>query len=261
MTEADAVQRRLDAIEHAGPSSDLATGLGLAEDIEAINDVLDRLLQRKAELLHASRSELAGDLTIADTISPDEAGDIVDLLLSGTTSGRRLVEILKLQADWMLRLTSDKDLASVFLKTANVVAGTCIGFLGHRAVRDLDFDLCILDEASKATATEALVPLARARKWILIGDTRQLPPMDEELLRSRTKLEEYGLEADFVATTVFDHLINATAFPIQQELVEQYRMIRPIGDLISTCFYDEKLKSPEQKESRATTFYSVRYRG
>jgi predicted ATPase len=242
--EADAVQRRLDALAESAPSSDLATGLGLTEDVEATRDVLDRLLKRKVELLKASRSELAGALTIRDAITPEEARDAVDLLLSDTTSARHLLEVLKLQADWMLRLTSDRDLANVFLKTANVVAGTCIGFLGHPAVRDLDFDLCILDEASKATATEALVPLARARKWILVGDTRQLPPMDEELLRSRTKLEEYGLDPDFVATTLFDQLINETAFPVQQELVEQYRMIRPIGDLISTCFYDEKLKSP-----------------
>jgi hypothetical protein len=244
MTEADAVQRRLDALAESAPSSDLATGLGLTEDAEATRDILDRLLERKKELLKASRSELAGALTIRDAITPEEARDAVDLLLSDTTSARRLLEVLKLQADWMLRLTSDKDLASVFLKTANVVAGTCIGFLGHPAVRDLDFDLCVLDEASKATATEALVPLARARRWFLVGDTRQLPPMDEELLRSKAKLEEYGLDPDFVATTVFDHLISATDFPVQQELVEQYRMIRPIGDLVSTCFYDGKLKSP-----------------
>lgn len=244
MTEVEAMQRKVDSLASSAPSSDLATGLGLTEDVEATRDVLERLLKRKEELLKASRIELAGALTIRDAITPEEARDAVDLLLGDTTSARRLLRVLKLQADWMLRLTSDRELANVFLKTANVVAGTCIGFLGHPAIRDLDFDLCILDEASKATATEALVPLARARRWILVGDTRQLPPMDEELLRSKTKLEEYGLDPEFVATTVFDKLINETAFPVQQELIEQYRMIRPIGDLVSTCFYDEKLKSP-----------------
>ncbi|WP_433367668.1 AAA domain-containing protein [Streptosporangium sp. CA-115845] len=244
LAEVDIVQRRVKALSNSAPSSDLATGLGLAEDMEATRDLLDRLFERKEELIKASRSDLAGALTIREAISQEEARDAVELLLDGESSARHLLQVLKLQADWMLRLTSDKHLANVFLKTANVVAGTCIGFLGHSAVRDLDFDLCILDEASKATATEALVPLARAHKWILVGDTRQLPPMDEELLRSKAKLEEYGLDPQFVSTTVFDYLIKETAFPIQQELVEQYRMIRPIGDLVSTCFYDEKLKSP-----------------
>ena len=245
LTEIDVVENRVSDLSGSGPSSDLATGLGLAEDVETNRDLLDRLLERKGELLKSGRAEIAGALTLRDEITPEEVYAAIDLLLDGTSSALHLVTLLKLQADWMLRLTSDKNLASVFLQTANVVAGTCVGFLGHRAVRDLDFDLCILDEASKATATEALVPLARARQWILVGDTRQLPPMDEELLRSTAKLEEYGLDRDFVATTLFDYLIGRTASPIQQELVEQYRMIRPIGDLVSTCFYDEKLRSPK----------------
>jgi serine/threonine protein kinase len=244
LTEVGALQDRVEALADSSPSSDLATGLELAEDVEGTRDRLDRLLQRKEELLRTSRAELAGALTIRDAITPEEARDAVELLLGGTSSGQRLLQVLALQADWMLRLTSDRHLASVFLKTANVVAGTCVGFLRHPAVRDLEFDLCILDEASKATATEALVPLARAHSWILVGDTRQLPPMDEELLGSKAKLEEYGLDRNFVATTLFDYLIRETAPPIQQSLIEQYRMIRPIGDLVSTCFYNEELKSP-----------------
>lgn len=245
LDEISVVENRVASLSQSEPSSDLATGLGLAEDVETNRDLLDRLLERKEELLRSGRAEIAGELTLRDAITPDEARDAIDLLLAGTSSAFRLVNLLKLQADWMLRLTSDKNLATVFLKTANVVAGTCIGFLGHRAVRDLDFDLCILDEASKATATEALVPLARARQWILVGDTRQLPPMDEDLLRSAAKLEEYGLDRGFVSTTLFDYLIAKTTSPVQQELVEQYRMVRSIGDLVSTCFYDGKLKSPK----------------
>lgn len=244
IAEVELIEERVHRLETSAPSSDLTTGLELAEDVETTRDQLDRLLKRKGELLEASRRELAGDLTISDSISSEEARIAVDLLLGGTQSGQRLLQTLKLQADWMLRLTSDKHLASVFLKTANVVAGTCIGFLGHPAVRDLEFDLCILDEASKATATEALVPLVRARRWILVGDVRQLPPMDEELLQAKQKLDEYGLDRDFVETTLFDHLLRSTTAPIHQELIEQYRMVRPIGDLISTCFYDEKLRSP-----------------
>ncbi|MEV1069846.1 AAA domain-containing protein [Streptomyces sp. NPDC050263] len=245
LAEISVVENRVIDLSNSGPSSDLATGLGLAEDVETNRDLLDRLLERKEELLESGRAEIGSALTLRDAITADEARDAIDLLLDGTDSAFHLVDLLKLQADWMLRLTSDTNLANVFLRTANVVAGTCIGFLGHRAVRDLDFDLCILDEASKATATEALVPLARARQWILVGDTRQLPPMDEELLRSKAKLEEYGLDREFVATTLFDYLIGNTSSPIQQELIEQYRMIRPIGDLVSTCFYDEKLRSPK----------------
>ena len=39
------------------------------------------------------------------------------------------------------------------------------------------FDTVIMDEASKATPPELLMPLCFGRKSIIIGDHRQLPPM------------------------------------------------------------------------------------
>ncbi len=39
------------------------------------------------------------------------------------------------------------------------------------------FDVVIIDEVSKATPLELLLPLMRARKAILVGDHRQLPPL------------------------------------------------------------------------------------
>jgi superfamily I DNA and/or RNA helicase len=149
-----------------------------------------------------------------------------------------------LQAEWLQRVSSDRDLASAFLTTTRVIAGTCLGFLGHGAVRNLDIDLCILDEASKATATEALVPMARARRWVLVGDTHQLPPLDEEILRSPEHLNEYHLDAEFVQETLFQRMADGLPDHSRYMLREQYRMIRPIGDLISTCFYDGELMSP-----------------
>jgi superfamily I DNA and/or RNA helicase len=62
-----------------------------------------------------------------------------------------------------------------------VLAGTCIGFLGHPAVRTLDFDLCILDEASRATITESLVPMSRSSKWVIVGDGKKLGAFDGEM--------------------------------------------------------------------------------
>ena len=155
-----------------------------------------------------------------------------------------LMTLVKLQGEWLQRVASDRKLVSTFLATSNVLAGTCIGFLGHPAVRDLEFDLCILDEASKATATEAFVPLSRASQWVMVGDTRQLPPMDEEILRKPDLMARYDLDEEFVRTTLFDRLVQATKPPIRHLLTEQYRMIRPIGDMISTVFYDGELRSP-----------------
>lgn len=39
-----------------------------------------------------------------------------------------------------------------------------------------DFDYLIIDESSKTTFQEFLVPAMYAKKWIIVGDTRQLSP-------------------------------------------------------------------------------------
>ncbi|GIW71169.1 MAG: hypothetical protein KatS3mg102_0711 [Planctomycetota bacterium] len=78
------------------------------------------------------------------------------------------------------------------LDTAQLVCGTTIGILQHPAVkeqrrrgrraRNIDeppFDVLILDEASKTPFPEFLVPALLARRWIIIGDPRQLSPYVE----------------------------------------------------------------------------------
>ena len=47
------------------------------------------------------------------------------------------------------------------------------------------FDVCIVDEASQITLPTSLGPLLHARKFILVGDHYQLPP----LVQNKTALE------------------------------------------------------------------------
>jgi serine/threonine protein kinase len=226
-------------------ASDMATGLGVVEDRTTVQTRMDRLIEQQAELLDEARGYLASDLTVDSVMSADQAVATVEAIVGADGAGEDLLELLELQAEWLQRVTSDRNMADVFLKTSRVIAGTCLGFISHPAVRDLDIDLCILDEASKATATEALVPLARAQRSILVGDTNQLPPSDEDLLRARAIMDEYGLDEDSIRETLFQRLADRLPDHSKFMLSEQYRMIRPIGDLISTCFYEGKLRSPK----------------
>jgi hypothetical protein len=61
----------------------------------------------------------------------------------------------------------------------NLVCSTTTGFGGSPGYCDMDYDTLIVDEASKVTAAEFLVPAIRARRWILVGDEKQLPPYVE----------------------------------------------------------------------------------
>jgi hypothetical protein len=243
LEEMGRVEEYVARIDAEGGESKLGTDLG-AENAGDLRQRLEELREQQGELLQHARAELGGDLALPERPTLPAVQGAVDALLGHGAAARGLFRLLHLQAEWLQRVTSDRNLAGAFLKTTRVVAGTCVGFLRHPAVRTLDIDLCVLDEASKATATEALVPMARARRTVLVGDTHQLPPLDEELLRRRDLLDEFGLDPDFVTETLFQRLANRLPSWGQRELKEQYRMIRPIGDLISMCFYDGALQSP-----------------
>ena len=68
----------------------------------------------------------------------------------------------------------------------NVVCGTSIGILQYpdikknKDTKSRRFDMMILDEASKTTLQEFLVPALYADRWIIVGDVRQLAPYTDQ---------------------------------------------------------------------------------
>lgn len=84
-----------------------------------------------------------------------------------------------------------QDLAErIVLDSVNLTCGTTTGILAHPALHGLGekselrgrpplFDVLILDEASKTTFQEFLVPALLAKRWVIVGDVRQLSPFTE----------------------------------------------------------------------------------
>ncbi|MEO0603487.1 MAG: AAA domain-containing protein, partial [Myxococcota bacterium] len=69
----------------------------------------------------------------------------------------------------------------IVLDAANLVCGTTIGILQHPDInpdggQSPTFDMLIIDEASKTTFQEFLVPALRAKRWVIVGDPKQLSP-------------------------------------------------------------------------------------
>lgn len=144
----------------------------------------------------------------------------------------RWKKIKEIQEDWIDRSVEKDCLDYQLVRSATVIAGTCVGFLANSFVKDMEFDYVIIDEAAKATTPELLVSIIKAKKIILVGDQNQLPAYADQRISPRiaklTKNPEYRM---------FDILFETLPDSHKQVLSTQYRMIRNIGNLISTVFY------------------------
>lgn len=119
-----------------------------------------------------------------------------------------------------------------------------------------DFDVVIIDEVSKATPPELLIPMLRGRKIVLVGDHRQLPPLFNEHEKTYQEVAEQqeGMEDVIVELTIDDFMkykdmVTASLFEryfenaddlIKETLQYQYRMHTDIMDIINS-FYDDQL--------------------
>jgi KaiC/GvpD/RAD55 family RecA-like ATPase len=243
------------ASRHTAPAAEpiSADQEEIVSEMTALTELVERTAER-VDSLRRRAAELLGEARMDELVPPDIPLTVAAVraaftaVVSVDPRLEKLVGILQLQAEWLQRIESSRDLEAVLLRRAQVVAGTCLGFLSHPAVRELEFDLCILDEASKATATETLVPLSRSRRWVLVGDPNQLPPMQEEVLDDEGLMERHDLDRAEVERSLFGDLLDQAPEIAHHQLTHQYRMHPGIGDLISACFYEDALESVTNPE-------------
>lgn len=78
-------------------------------------------------------------------------------------------------------LNVDDAIQCIARDCANLICGTTMGILKYPDLKDnVMFDYMILDEASKTTFQEFLVPAIHAKRWIIVGDTKQLAPYTDQ---------------------------------------------------------------------------------
>jgi len=220
------------------------------EEFQSIEEEIDRLRQRskqarKEQKNIAKRLHKLGNFSEDELLkmSIEELDGYASILIddSKSSEAKMLQKLLSVQTQWFEQFGRNDSFTTPLIKRSQVVAGTCIGI--PRDIQDTEFDLCIVDEASKATATEVLVPLAQSRRWILVGDPKQLPPFLDEASRDRDFLNKYDLEPDDIKETLFDYLLRTLPEVNRKMLTIQHRMVKPIGDLVSECFYEGRLES------------------
>ena len=146
-----------------------------------------------------------------------------------------------------LRQPSEEDISTIskeYLDNVNVVGVTCIkAAKWDFSQRFSQFDVVIIDEVSKSTPPELLIPALKGKKVVMIGDYRQLPPiLDEENLDELA--EELSVpreKLEFLETSWFKQQFESATnaqIGIAKKLNIQYRMHPQIMEAINQ-FYDD----------------------
>jgi len=139
------------------------------------------------------------------------------------------------------------------LITANVFFATCATAATSSITNDEAYDMVILDEANKARIDEALPCLRLGTAVVLVGDHKQLPPVEDDAIYQI--VEDHPDLEEIVDTSLFQRCWEK-GVPEQARclLVEQHRMHPEISAYISSASYDNQLENaPEVLEYQYIT--------
>lgn len=157
--------------------------------------------------------------------------------------------------NWVNDLSNYDQENEIFLKDfingCNVVGVSCTENSRTLEENGFDnFDVVIIDEVSKATPPELLIPMLKGKKIVLVGDHRQLPPLFnehektyKEVIESQENdndfltLDNFYKYKDMVTSSLFEMYFENSDNSIKETLRYQYRMHKDIMDIINR-FYD-----------------------
>jgi hypothetical protein len=185
-----------------------------------------------------------------------EVADACTASLERETSNEEKWGIIK--RAWIERLRgggpsdNSDEMRKLYKSRANVVGATC-NRTGRKdfyqsAEFDPSFDLVVVDEVSKATPPELLMPMLLGRRSALVGDHRQLPPMfrsdsfEEAVANDELKAQDLEQFEKMVTSSLFEELFVSAPDAIRDTLREQYRMHPHIMHVVNHFYPDKQGK-------------------
>lgn len=145
-----------------------------------------------------------------------------------------------------------EEMRQLYVRHANVIGATCnrTGKIDFYRSSEFDpaFDLVVVDEVSKATPPELLMPLLLGRRAVLVGDHRQLPPMfrsdsfEEAVANGELEPGDLAEFKHLVTSSFFEDQFISAPKSLRNTLTEQYRMHPHIMDTVNHFYPDAQNK-------------------
>ncbi|NYH77220.1 energy-coupling factor transporter ATP-binding protein EcfA2 [Actinopolyspora biskrensis] len=148
--------------------------------------------------------------------------------------------------DWYTAITNcqSQQLRPELIRYADVIGTTCIGAANYEDISAEEFDLVIMDEAGQVRTSDALIPLIRGHRAVLIGDEKQLPPVSEHEVEEA--IEQRGDSAallELSRKSLLEALVNSVPASHVVQLRTQRRMPEEVARFVSQHFYGGTLQS------------------
>jgi len=238
----------------------------------------ERCKRKHADAIQHCQTLLAG---LPDEVSEDASIDTgVDLSALNLRADAWMLENnssieadsiwRNIRSDWLDDLENPQkstlqDLETMYTQMVNV-EGVTTSFAGKFAWYNqhlkAPFDIVIIDEISKATPPEILLPILLGKKAILVGDHRQLPPtFKDPTSKSREEVQADEIDDErFSRGGKFERMVTSALFAeyfkeahdsLKVTLLKQYRMHRQIMKATNE-FYEGKLECglPDEDQKR-----------
>ncbi|WP_172369078.1 DEAD/DEAH box helicase [Sporosarcina jiandibaonis] len=154
-----------------------------------------------------------------------------------------------LQQEWLALLENANkhdlnEIRKLYVQHANVIGTTCVASARRDFMEEYPvFDVVIIDEVSKATPPELLLPMLKGKKIILVGDHHQLPPLVgqetlEEFLEEIDDQHEKNELKKLLEESLFERLFRTLPKQNKTMLGIQYRMHESIMETIAPFYED-----------------------
>ena len=198
-----------------------------------------RLVFEEKRDIREAKQEIINKLNHDFSVRPHEA--------------RKAVALANISIDMLDVLDTEKaNYEEFFARSRQLVTGTCVG-IGQRyiGIAANQYDWVIIDEAARSIASELAIAMQSGKRILLVGDHRQLPPLYQEphkkALAQKLGIDSRETDLDAVLQSDFARAFESSyGKQAGAALLTQYRMAAPIGDLVSSSFYDGDLKNGER---------------
>lgn len=190
------------------------------------------VVRGKSVLISAHSNQAVDNLLVGDSTPDDPEPDTLHALAQDPESQ---LSIARVGSNTRSRVVQECYIDNSPTR-ASVVAATTSG---ASQFDQNEFDVAIVDEATQASRPATAIVLNCAKKLILAGDHKQLPPY----------CADEGMQDEDMHISLFEHLLDRYGEGISVLLQRQYRMNERIAEFPNQEFYDGRLETDDRNRN------------